>query len=177
MPYPSDIIGQYALALKQAQSSSMMQLARMLHDLHVNTRDLFPTLAGTAGIKPRRAYALASVGKVFGATGFPDQQLNRIGWAKLALIAPKLTTENAVELVTRAQRMKLHELSRWLNGEEVPSDARALLLRLSPTQDLRFRQILQEYGAAGPVSGLTGKEEALIRFMDTLEVPPDRKCP
>lgn len=169
MPDATDYLSKISNLLSDALLSDMMHVAKLLRTAHDYDASLFPVIAEAAGIKKRRAYALARIARKFDGLGFSDDRLNAIGWAKLSVVARYIDPQNACDLVILAETLKAHELEKHLTGDLVVDGAKAMLFRLAPEQDLRLRKLLLANGAKGTLSGMKDKEKALIRLMNLLE--------
>lgn len=169
MAQEPDYLSITSALLNEALAEDMMRAAEILLMTYEFEKSLFPLITKATGIKQRRAYALIRIAKVFRYTGFSHTKLNKIGWTKLSILTPYIDENNILDLVALAETMTAYSLSRYLAGETVIDNAKAMLFRLAPEEDLRLRKLLKAHGAMGALPALKGKEAALIKIMDLLE--------
>jgi hypothetical protein len=146
-----------------------MRVARLLRHLQETNPDRFVMEANQGGLNRRHAYALARIAQQFDGMNVSDDRLQKIGWAKLAIVGRHLTEKNVEQLLKLAEQLTSHELEGHFRGEKPKKGARATLLRLLPKDDDRFRKLLMTYGAVSSGNGLIGKESALVALLDHLE--------
>lgn len=127
--------------------------------------DDFQNIAKALGIGHRKAYNLVQIDRVFGPLGISAKRLRKIGWTKLALLAPHVTEAGADQWLTLAETMTAYQLKRCLRGEEVVPETKAVLLYLTPTQYVIFEKALISAGATLSVHGFLGREAALIKIL------------
>ena len=91
-----------------------MRLAKELQQVQEKRSDMFIEVAERGGIGRRKAFALARIGRrkafalariarLFDDLDIPDEQLNRIGWAKLNRISGHLDEDNSVHILSLAE--------------------------------------------------------------------------
>src|SRR3546814_16829906 len=74
-----------------------LEAARYLREIQDEHPDDFVSVAKNLGIGRRKAYHLAQVNRSFHALELKVDRLRRIGWTKLALLAPHIDANNAGE--------------------------------------------------------------------------------
>ena len=145
-----------------------MRLARELKELQDIRPDVFIQVVDKIELGRRTAFALARIGRIFSDLGIPDEQLNKIGWAKLNRIGGHLNEENAEQLLELAEHHTYRELDLILKGEEPVEGTKVMLLYLPEADHARVTQLMMEHGAKpSPNGGLTGKEAALMSLLST----------
>lgn len=146
-----------------------MRLARELKELQDIKPDMFIEVVDKLELGKRTAFALARIGRIFGDFDVPDEQLNRIGWAKLNRIGGYLNEENAAHLLSMAESHTYHQLDLILKGQEPVEGTKVMLLYLAEADHIRLSQLMMQHGAKpSPNGGLVGKEAALMAILSGL---------
>ncbi|MBB5045265.1 hypothetical protein [Shinella fusca] len=149
-----------------------MRLANELQQVQEQRSDMFIEVAERVGIGRRKAFALARIARLFEDLDIPDEQLNRIGWAKLNRISGHLDEDNAVHLLSLAESNTFYELDAILKGKQPIDGAKILLLHLKEADHARLYKLLVEHGAKPTGNGgLSGKEEALVNLLSGSSAP------
>lgn len=161
--------GKIAKIIAAEIDTNFMRVARILRALQENNPERFVSEAKHGGIKRRHAFALARIAQQFDGLDIPDNRLQEIGWSKLSIVGRHLGTKSVDQLLKLAEQFTSHELESYFRGDKPKKGARAMLLRLLPKDDERFRIILVKYGAAVSGNGLVGKEDAMVALLDDIE--------
>src|SRR4051812_13745197 len=77
----------------------------------------FLALAERLGVRSRKAYYLAQIGRQFEGLPIPEEALDEIGWTKLQLIAPHIDKTNFEDLIAKAKAHPVHVLRDVLEGK------------------------------------------------------------
>ncbi len=173
---------QDALALAEHPDANFLQLGRQLVELRGRSSDLFSDFIKQSGLGRRKAYYLVTIAEQLGeveksGTRLDDDQLRRIGWTKLQVIAPRLTSSNVAKQLQMAEQHTIRELTIRMRGERPAPKEHAILLRFTPEQYQVFEEaILQNGGQRKPTGrGLLNKEEAIIKIMQQSRSPVRRR--
>ena len=99
----TDALYDKALELSANVPDNFMELGRALAQLYDLDPELFRQLAAKSNMGLRRAYHLIEVSRTFEALAIPRDQLRKIGWPKLQLIAKHLTPNTLDALLRLAE--------------------------------------------------------------------------
>jgi hypothetical protein len=81
----------------------------------------------------RGAYHLIEVSRIFEALAIPRDQLHKIGWPKLELIAAHLTPSTSDALLRLAEEGTVNDLEHPIRGWKKPAgNAHCVLMYFSP---------------------------------------------
>jgi endonuclease III len=83
-----------SLTLIAKLEDEFLELASTLRQLQQMSPKDFKKAIHTPQLGRRKAYYLVSIDKAFGDKTVPDERLKKIGWTKLAALAPHITEEN-----------------------------------------------------------------------------------
>ena len=83
----TDALDDKALELSANVPDNFVELGRALSQLYDRDPNLFRQLAAKSNMGLRRAYHLVEVSRTFEPLAIPRDQLRKIGWPKLQLIA------------------------------------------------------------------------------------------
>lgn len=144
-----------------------LEVARHLHETQKNYPGVFRSVAKQLNIGIRKAFHLARISRTFDDLGVPIDRLRRIGWTKLAHLAPYVDAGNVDEWLTVAETATAYELKMLLRGHKVDPDTRAVVMYLDKSQYDVFEAALLTAGAIKQARSLLNKEEALIRLLSS----------
>lgn len=142
-----------------------LELARHLHETQKYHPEDFKPVARQLKIGIRKAYNLAQISRTFDDLGVSIEDLRRIGWTKLALLAPYVDGRNVHTLLEKAGISTAHELKMYLRGNEVDPEGKTVVLHLDSEQYAIFEQALLTTGAIAHSRGLLNKEAALTSLL------------
>jgi hypothetical protein len=149
-----DIIGMYFL-----------EAARHLREIQDEAPDEFVDTVKQLRIGLRKAYALASIDRSFHTRNIERERLRKIGWTKLAMLAPIVDDDNVETLLSFAEEMPSHALARMVRGETVDLNGRIVALYLDTESLALFEQVIERFGAVRAPRGWLRKETALVKAM------------
>jgi hypothetical protein len=95
--------------------------------------------------------------------------ISRLGWTKLAILAPHVTEGNAETLLDIAESNTAHEIKRWLRDQPVYDEERCMNLYFSAEQYALIEKVLIDHGAIQSGRGLANKEVALVAALAKLD--------
>lgn len=144
-----------------------LEAARYLRKMQDDHPDDFVSVAKKLKIGKRKAYHLAQIDRSFHKLGIATDRLRRIGWTKLALLAPYIDADNVVELLALAEDCTTHKLKMHLRGGEFDPNSKTVVLHLSVSQYMLFENALLAAGAIKHPRGLLHKEEALTKLLSS----------
>jgi hypothetical protein len=161
-----------ALALAKRPDANFLQLARSLAEVRNKLPERFSDLVKQSGLNSRRAYYLIEMAEHLSrleAQGvlFDEDQLQRIGWGKLRVIARHLAPRDVDKWLERAERETIRVLAARVRGEKPASKEHVVTLHFTPEQYQAFEEmILQNGGFRNPSRrGIQNKEGALLRII------------
>jgi hypothetical protein len=96
--------------------------------------NLFRQLAAKSNMGLRNAYDLVEVGRTFEPLAIPRDQLRKIGWPKLQLIAKHVTPNTLDALLHLAEENTVKDLERHMLGKKPLGNAHCVLKYFSPKQ-------------------------------------------
>jgi hypothetical protein len=145
----TDALFDEALGLSANVSDNFMELGRALAQLYDLDRDRFPELAVRSNVSLRGAHQLIQFSRTFEALAIPRDQLHKIGWPKLQLIAKHLTPSNLDALLPLAEQSTVNDLEHRLRGWKKPAgNAHCVLMYFSPKSYEELEKTLVSTDAA-----------------------------
>jgi hypothetical protein len=145
--------------------ADFLDAAHLLRQAQDAGAEIFMAVAAQAGIGPRKAYALATIDRSFRGLGIAKARLYKVGWTKLALLAPYVDKSNHKELLALAGQHTMQELRTILKGKPLPAAFRCMVLYFSPEDYIKVEAVLLQHGAIESGRGLAGKERALLAVL------------
>ena len=129
----TDALDEKALELSANVPDNFLELGRALSRLYDRDPNLFRQLATKSNMGPRTAYDLVEVSRTFEPLTIPRDQLRKIGWPKLQLVAEHLTPNTLVALLHLAEERTVEDLKHHLRGWKRPAgNAHCMLRYFSP---------------------------------------------
>ena len=144
----TDVLYKKALELSANVPDNFVELGRALSQLYDRDPDLFRQLAAKSNIGLRRAYHLVEVSRTFEPLAIPRDQLRKIGWPKLQLIAQHVTQNTLEALLQLAEDMTAKDLERHMRRQKPHGNAHCALMYFSPKQYKQLEGPLVPHGAA-----------------------------
>jgi len=118
------VIKDKLLELQGKLNENYKEVADLLYEIWTNRyydfygyKSFYNFIDTELDIKPRKASYLVQLKKKFLKLGITWDDVNGIGWRKLACIVPVINRENWKEWVADARKMSLRELSEKVKGE------------------------------------------------------------
>lgn len=147
--------------------NQFLEAAKHLRTVLDDNPDLFASAAKQMKISIRKAYYLVEIDRNFRDSGISDRRLRRLGWTKLALIAPLVGKDKAQAkgLVDLAETLTAHKLKLFLRDLEIDPTARTVVLHFTGAQYALFEQAAILGGAIKDGKSLREKEAGLISFL------------
>jgi hypothetical protein len=124
-----------ALELSANVPDNFLELGRAMTQLYDRDPDLFRQLAAKSNMGLRRAYHLVEVSRTFEPLAIPRDQLRKIGWLKLQLIAKHVTPNTLDALLHLAEENTVKDLERHMLGKKPLGNAHCVLKYFSPKQN------------------------------------------
>jgi len=144
----TDALYDKALELSANVPDNFMVLGEALAQLYDLDPELFRQLAAKSNMGLRKAYSLIEVSRTFEPLAIPRDQLRKIGWPKLQLIAKHVTPNTLDALLQLAEDMTAKDLERHMRREKPLGNAHCVLRYFSPKQYKQLEGALVPYGAA-----------------------------
>ena len=138
------------------------ELASLLHQVQKADPKAFKELTSLPQLGRRKAYYLVSIDKAFGDKTVPPERLRKIGWTKLAALAPHITNANLEEALLFAESNTVRSIEAIVQGMEPIIGGRSVLLNFTAEQFAAFAKAILANGAIKKGEGFVGKEAALI---------------
>lgn len=151
--------------MAQAESLDMSDFLAVADRLFVVQQDDGDKLleeAARLGIGRRKAYYLLELREKLQRIPASRDQLLKIGWTKLQVIADQLSPANYQTLLQQAERHPLHVLRGLRAGNDAPVEKHFLGFSLTTEQYQTVRKALLAHGATENAKGLRYKEAALV---------------
>lgn len=156
--------------MASSSNESFLDMAELMWELKRTDPDAFRTAWMALPMSKRKTYALAKIGEIFDEYEHSRERLTRIGWTKLEMVAARIThPKTAPMFLSLAEKFTARDLRRILNGKAALGKASILQLALLPEDYEIVVAMLVRHGATKDASGLTGKEEALVRAAVALD--------
>jgi hypothetical protein len=165
MTESTDALYERALELFANVPDDFLELGRALSQLHDRDADLFRQLAAKSNMGRRKAYHLVEVSRTFEPLATLRDQLRKIGWPKLQLIAKHVTPDTLDSLLQLAEDMTAKGLERHLRGKKPLGNAHCVLMYFSPKPYAEFEEARLKNGGERSGRGILGKEKALINVL------------
>jgi hypothetical protein len=138
-----------ALELSDNVPANFLELGEALAQLYDLDPELFRQLAAKSNMGLRRAYYLIEVSRTVEALAIPRDQLGKIGWPKLQLIANHLTPSTLDALLPLAEQSTVNDLEHRLRGWKKPAgNAHCVLMYFSPKSYEELEKTLVSTDAA-----------------------------
>lgn len=154
------------LELVARLDDDFLDLASLLRELKDNQPEDFNALIAERFLSRRMAYYLLTVYQTFGDIAQSQRiRLSRIGWTKLIVIAPQVTTKNREKLLKLAEAYKVEDLKAIMRGQAPIIGRKTVTLYLTPKQHEKFAKAILKHGAVQSGDGYAGKEAALIEAL------------
>ena len=145
----TDALYDKALELSANVPDNFMELGRALAQLYDLDPDRFRQLAAKSSMGLRRAYDLVEVSRTFEPLVILRDQLRKIGWPKLQLIANHLTPNTLDALLRLAEESTVKDLEHHARGWKRPGgNAHCMLRYFSPKSYEQLEETLLSNGAA-----------------------------
>mgnify|MGYP001765962553 CR=1 FL=1 len=151
--------------LQAGGDGAFLELARKLRDAVDAEPRAVRRIAEETILKPRRIYCLVRIARTFDPLIDDDDRLIDIGWTKLDLIAPHVTTQTIESLLQLAENSSPAVLARALTGTPLPATTHTLQLTFTSADYTLLREAFERAGAKPKGKGHVGKEEALMRIV------------
>jgi hypothetical protein len=165
MTESTDTLYERALELFANVPDDFLELGRALTQLHDRDAGLFRQLATKSNIGRRKAYHLVEVSQTFEPLAIPRDQLRKIGWPKLQLIAKHVTADTSDALLQLAEDNTAKDLERHTRGKKPPGNAHCVLMYFSPKPYAELEKARLKNGGERAGGGVIGEEEALINTL------------
>jgi hypothetical protein len=145
----TDALYDKALELSANVPDNFMELGRALAQLYDLDPELFRQLAAKSNMGLRRAYYLIEVSRTVEALATPRDDLGKIGWPKLQLVAKHLTPNTLDALLRLAEESTVKDLKHHLRGWKRPAgNAHCMLRYFSPKSYEQLEENHLSNGAA-----------------------------
>jgi hypothetical protein len=133
MTETTDVLFDKAMELSANVPDNFMELGRVLAQLYALDRDRFLQLAARSNIGSKGAHQLIEAVRTFEALAIPRDQLHKISWPKLQLIARHLSPITVDALLHLAEQSTVNELEHHVRGWKKPAgNAHWVLMYFSP---------------------------------------------
>ena len=143
-----------------------LDLASLLRQVQETNPGDFKKLCSLPQLGRRKAYYLLSIDKAFGDKNVPAERLKKIGWTKLAALAPHITNENLEDALLFAELNTMKNIEAVMHGLEPILGGRSVLLIFTAEQFAAFSAAIMAHGAIQNGQGFIGKEAALIAALN-----------
>jgi hypothetical protein len=154
------------LTLIAGLEDEFLELGSFLRQLQQASPKDFKKLASLPELGRRKAYYLVSIDKAFGEKGVPAERLRKIGWTKLAALAPHITDANLEDALLFAELHTVKNIEAAVHGLEPIIGGRSVLLNFTAEQFAAFSAAILSHGALKNGQGFIGKEAALVAALD-----------
>jgi hypothetical protein len=125
----TDALYDKALELSDNIPANFLELGEALAQLYDLDPELFRQLTAKSNMGLRKAYGLVEVSRTVEALAIPRDQLGKIGWPKLQLIAKHLTPNTLDALLRLAEESTVEDLKHHLRAWKRPAGSAHCMLR------------------------------------------------
>ena len=164
-----------SLQLSTAFDDNFMELARNVRSLQETDSERFKDLIDKSGLGRRKAYYLIALDKALGNIKISKQRLRKIGWTKMALMAPVVTKYNFAELLEFAENHTAKEIQVKVSGGKHENNAHSVLFYFNEQNYEELQEALIKFGAKRHGRGLVNKDEALMKLVEAVGKSPKPK--
>jgi hypothetical protein len=145
----TDALYEKAFELSANVPDNFLELGRALTQLYDRDPNLLRQLAAKSNMGLRRAYHLVEVSRTFEPLVIPRDQMRKIGWPKLQLIAKHLTPNTLDALLRLAEESTVEDLKHHLRAWKRPAgNAHCMLRYFSPKSYEQLEETHLSNGAA-----------------------------
>jgi hypothetical protein len=144
----TDALYDKALELSDDVPANFLELGEALAQLYDLDPELFRQVAAKSNMGLRKAYDLVEISRTLEPLTIPRDQLRKIGWPKLQLIAKHVTPNTLDALLQLAEDMTAKDLERHVRREKPLGNAHCVLRYFSPKPYTQLESALVPYGAA-----------------------------
>jgi len=149
--------------------ADFVEISQLLLELYEADPEKFQKVSTSLGIGLRKAYYLVQVARSFQGLAISKDRLRRVGWTKLQIISPHITSKSAKKLLAQAEAHPVHELKAILKMRGLPPDTHCVLFYLSNTEFDRLAKVIEAHGGKRVGRTLKGKKKALMAALTKLE--------
>ncbi len=149
-------------------TKTFFELGIALATLFEHHPQAFAQVIAEAGISRRRAYYVLGLRERFAPFMAHEGRLRAIGWTKLTVLAPFITSENIEEMLALAETNSAKRLAQVVAGVTQPPVLRCVLLYLAPQDYVRFSEVVIQHGGKRRGRQLIGSEAALMTIIARL---------
>lgn len=139
-----------------------LDLAALLRKLKEKSPTDFKTLSSIPQLGRRKAYYLLSIDRVFGGQPHLRERLMKVGWTRLAFVAPHVMPDDVEDALLFAEMNSAWAIQEAVKGKGLPVGARSVLLHFKSEQFSYFAQEIVKHGAVKNGEGFVDKEVAVI---------------
>jgi hypothetical protein len=145
----TDALYEKALELSANVPDNILELGRALTQLYDRDPNLLRRLAAKSNMDLRKAYDLVEVSRTFEPLVIPRDQLRKIGWPKLQLIAKHMTPNTLDALLRLAEESTVEDLKNHLRAwKRSAGNAHCMLRYFSPKSYEQLEETHLSNGAA-----------------------------
>jgi hypothetical protein len=165
-----------ALELSANVPDNFPELGRALTQLYDRDPELFRQLAAKSNMGLRKAYYLVEVSRRFEPLAIPRDQLCKIGWPRLQLIAKHVSPNTLDALLQLAEDTTVKDLECHVRGWEKPAgNAHRVLRYFSPKQYKQLEGALVKHRAVRTGRGIENEKTALLGMVAAANDEPINK--
>jgi hypothetical protein len=154
------------LTLIAKLEGEFLELASLLRQVKQTSFKDFKNLYSIPELGRRKAYYLVSIDTAFGDKNVSPERLKKIGWTKLAALAPHITDENLEDALLCAELNTVKNIEAVVRGLEPIVGGRSVLLIFTAEQFAAFSAAILAHGAVKNGQGFIGKEAALVAALE-----------
>jgi hypothetical protein len=154
------------LVLIDNLENRFLELASLLRQVKETSQKDFKKLYSIPRLGRRKAYYLVSIDKAFADKNVSPKRLTKIGWTKLATLAPHITDENLEDALVFAELNTVKNIEAVVHGLEPIIGGRSILLNFTAKQFAAFSAAILAHGATKNGQGFIGKEAALVAALE-----------
>ena len=156
------------LSRPPSDPSDFIALAAYLREVSEASGASVVDTAAELGVNKRKALYLVEIAKAIDGLDIHEERFRKIGWTKLMVIAPHLTSETADDLLSAAEKHKVPDLQAVVAGRGPAARRHVMKFDLDDTQHSIVRKALLSYGATPSTRGLHDKEAALVAALTAI---------
>ncbi|MDQ2067927.1 hypothetical protein Q9295_16245 [Xinfangfangia sp. CPCC 101601] len=165
IPSSFPIISTTVSELQSLQKTTVGQLSLRIADLMELDAGLTLVCCAEAGVRRRKAYALAQIGRAARHCGINAAAIDKVGWTKMQIIAPLLQKKGWALQLALAKATSAHRLKLYVQNKLAPDKLRVMTLYFARDDYQQLAVMLTKFGATAKGKALLDKEAALMALV------------
>ena len=151
--------------LSPRMDEEFLELGTVLDQLQHEDPTVYRDAVKASGLGSRKVYYLLDIARAFRGLDVEKDQLIRVGWTKLGMLAKKVNPHNVDKLLAEAEQLTVRQLADLLRGDQPEADTRTMMLTFAASDYSLLDIALRKHGAQRSGRGLVDKELAILNLV------------